>query len=471
MTPEDLTENSLSQPGAGAGEGSWTRTNSAPEEPKAIYHDQEFPLYSLQNCGSRLSQELFSHNSRAVAPIAIADTAESHMTSEDSSEELRHPRLTNNANYKPPLNSTPQHDPILSKICEKYRITPILYTALFNDNPNDRHFILNLEKDLIEFIKAPASDSWRLNPLNSYYRLLTHQIAEYYTLGHILLKDACSMVIFKNNTSMVNNSKPIAADGLSVPSIGGESEQNAVEKLNRPKLADLPNELGEAYFSNSGPAVKKEEKKFKIMRKGSNVDPLASNVDALAEAPSTSSADPGLSKEERYQRARERIFENGDEEEEEEEEDREELNGNDSGYPMYPFQPSFYYPPQIPPHTAPVGQSKQFQYPPMVPPQFAYYPAAYSGYGYAYDTRPKRNGRRGSGRGGKPYYYYPQPPQTYPKNGSGGPQYYNGSGVLPGYPGLPVHPGSLPPYQADLERATEDIATLGIDSGQKHQSH
>ncbi|ODV93833.1 hypothetical protein PACTADRAFT_45938, partial [Pachysolen tannophilus NRRL Y-2460] len=81
--------------------------------------------------------------------------------------------------------------------CEKYEITPILYRALFNGNPKDRYFILRLERDLHDFILSINNESWRLQPLNSYYRLLVHQIAAYYKMGHILLKDGASMVIFK----------------------------------------------------------------------------------------------------------------------------------------------------------------------------------------------------------------------------------------------------------------------------------
>ncbi|ODV76345.1 Rbs1p CYBJADRAFT_118103, partial [Cyberlindnera jadinii NRRL Y-1542] len=51
--------------------------------------------------------------------------------------------------------------------------------------PRDRTFIVKLEKDLQSFIMS-NTDSYLLAPMNSYYRLITHQTAEYYCLGHTL---------------------------------------------------------------------------------------------------------------------------------------------------------------------------------------------------------------------------------------------------------------------------------------------
>ncbi|AOA61042.1 hypothetical protein PP7435_CHR1-0624 [Komagataella phaffii CBS 7435] len=150
------------------------------------------------------------------------------MTIDDQKQKIKEP--DNHTNVPP----RKEDDDELTSICEKYEITPILYVSLFNENPNDRFFILKLEKDIVDFINTPAVESWKLNPLNSYYRLLTHQIAGYYNLGHILSKDGSSMVIFKKNTSKVNTEE------------NSKNKQKAIspeERLSKTRLSNIPNEL------------------------------------------------------------------------------------------------------------------------------------------------------------------------------------------------------------------------------------
>lgn len=100
---------------------------------------------------------------------------------------------------------------LIQRISQRYNVPEILVKALLEMNRNstshennDRSFILNLEEEIISFIKAPNVDSWKMVPLNSYYRLLTHKISEYYQLGHILSNDGFSMVLYKKNTSLIN---------------------------------------------------------------------------------------------------------------------------------------------------------------------------------------------------------------------------------------------------------------------------
>lgn len=100
---------------------------------------------------------------------------------------------------------------LIKKISVHFNVPEILVKALLemnrNSTPhdnNDRTFILDLEEEIINFIRLPNVDSWKMVPLNSYYRLLTHKISEYYQLGHILSNDGFSMVLFKKNTSLIN---------------------------------------------------------------------------------------------------------------------------------------------------------------------------------------------------------------------------------------------------------------------------
>ncbi|GMG33133.1 unnamed protein product [Ambrosiozyma monospora] len=115
---------------------------------------------------------------------------------------------------------------IIKLLSSHYSIPEILIKSLFNLNgrssnvtpmqqipggqqqqqtvSDDKCFIENLESEIIGFIVKPNVDSWKLTPLNSYYRLLTHKVSEYYNLGHILSNDGYSMVLYKINTSLVN---------------------------------------------------------------------------------------------------------------------------------------------------------------------------------------------------------------------------------------------------------------------------
>lgn len=150
------------------------------------------------------------------------------------------------------------NDPVdmLRELCTHYAVPEILIKSLFDLNTrnrsdgsltrsNDREFILNLEAEIIEFIMKPNVDSWKLTPLNSYYRLLTHKLAEYYNLGHILSNDGYSMVLFKINTSLINaddetkKKAKFDQEGNIRPLDFRNLKFDPKEKLNRVKLAEL----------------------------------------------------------------------------------------------------------------------------------------------------------------------------------------------------------------------------------------
>lgn len=130
-------------------------------------------------------------------PVAITDAAtaaDAQSTSDNKSpnDENPQPETPNNQEQQGDENAntfaTPsnQRHPIISQV---------LKNALYSGK--DRMFILSLEQDLISFINSNV-DSYLLRPMNSYYRLLTHQTAEYYALGHSLHNDGISILVFKN---------------------------------------------------------------------------------------------------------------------------------------------------------------------------------------------------------------------------------------------------------------------------------
>ncbi|CAI4910071.1 ANL_HP_G0186950.mRNA.1.CDS.1 [Saccharomyces cerevisiae] len=75
-------------------------------------------------------------------------------------------------------------------------LTPAMETGLFQ-KPQDRIFIIELENSIVSFINS-NTESFQLRPMNSYYRLLSHQIAEYHNLNHVLARtqDSC-VILFK----------------------------------------------------------------------------------------------------------------------------------------------------------------------------------------------------------------------------------------------------------------------------------
>lgn len=81
---------------------------------------------------------------------------------------------------------------------DELSLSPAMRTALFQ-KPHDRQFIIDLENSILSFIESNA-ESYQLRPMNSYYRLLSHQVAEFHDLKHALARahDNC-VIIFKGN--------------------------------------------------------------------------------------------------------------------------------------------------------------------------------------------------------------------------------------------------------------------------------
>ena len=53
------------------------------------------------------------------------------------------------------------------------------------NSPKDRLFVLKIEQDFIDFIKSSKEIELQLPSTNTFYRLLSHKLAEYYLLGHV----------------------------------------------------------------------------------------------------------------------------------------------------------------------------------------------------------------------------------------------------------------------------------------------
>lgn len=94
--------------------------------------------------------------------------------------------------------AVPYDEKIVRTYQETYCLSGSLFSALFSTK--DRSFVLKLEKSLMDFMESNVN-SYKLNPMNSYCRLLAHNIAEYHGLKHILANDSISVVVFKKFNS------------------------------------------------------------------------------------------------------------------------------------------------------------------------------------------------------------------------------------------------------------------------------
>ncbi|TVY38651.1 R3H domain-containing protein, partial [Lachnellula occidentalis] len=162
-----------------------------------------------------------------------------------------------------------------------YRQTPDEKLLEALESPKDRIFLLRLEKDVIEFVKDSKDPFIDLPPCNSFCRMLTHKLADYYHMTHQVDAVAGAVRIFRTPFCRL----PPSLTSISNPPTSGNTPPPTM------------------------PAMK-------IMRRGGDGDAGQSPSKATSETGSDGkekalSAKEKLSREEReaaYNRARERIF-------------------------------------------------------------------------------------------------------------------------------------------------------------------
>lgn len=161
------------------------------------------------------------------------------------------------------------------------------------ESPRDRLFVLKLEQDFIDFVKDSNENELFLPNCNTFYRMLTHRLADYYLLGHVVDDSLTAVKISKTAYCRI----PPPLSGLPIPS----------KIANTPPI-DLPAR--------------------KIMRRGDEVK-SGTNTGANSEGPSKTTSEAGgasgsdggndaenkdksaMTREERearYKEARQRIF-------------------------------------------------------------------------------------------------------------------------------------------------------------------
>ncbi|GJN70839.1 hypothetical protein PLICBS_004899 [Purpureocillium lilacinum] len=156
-------------------------------------------------------------------------------------------------------------------------------------SPRDRYFLLRLEKDVIDFVQDSKEPYMDLPPSNSFCRMLTHKLADYYHMTHSFEPHIGSVRIFRTPFCRVP------------PSLATMAPQPSASASSTPPPAVLPK---------------------KIMRRGQ--DNEGGPISASASKPTSESGSDGkdgkdkqpvakekMSREEReemYKLARERIF-------------------------------------------------------------------------------------------------------------------------------------------------------------------
>ncbi|KAI9673298.1 MAG: hypothetical protein M1829_004363 [Trizodia sp. TS-e1964] len=86
------------------------------------------------------------------------------------------------------------------------------------ETPKDRLFLLRLEQEMIEFVKVSKQDTLDLPPCNSFYRLLTHKLADYYLLTHYVDNSVNAVRLWRTpfsrlRTPLTMISKPSTSSG------------------------------------------------------------------------------------------------------------------------------------------------------------------------------------------------------------------------------------------------------------------
>lgn len=223
---------------------------------------------------------------------------------------------------------------------EELGLTPAMLTALFK-RPHDRQFVIDMESSVLNFIDS-SQNSLELRPMNSYYRLLSHQIAEYHHLRHVIARnnESCVILFKVEETQKHRGQKPMLKDleplfvNESSPEEGVPSTLTPTQQQEQEQEQDQ-----EQPTSSSGSG-----KKFKILKREKSKEDNSTTVNesssqedlpisetretSLLESNNSSSSvvleEERLKKEEQYNQIRQNLFEsqgngkgNGADEEEE----------------------------------------------------------------------------------------------------------------------------------------------------------
>ncbi|UKZ91972.1 uncharacterized protein TrAFT101_006939 [Trichoderma asperellum] len=157
--------------------------------------------------------------------------------------------------------------------------------------PRDRLFLLRLEKDVIDFVQDSKEPYMDLPPSNSFCRMLTHKLADYYHMTHSFEPHIGSVRIFRTPFCRVP------------PSLATMIPQTTVSTSSTPPPAVLPRKImrrGQDEEGGSGSA-------------GASKTTSENGSDSKDKQPLISQKLSREEREEMYKLARQRIFGNSEE--------------------------------------------------------------------------------------------------------------------------------------------------------------
>lgn len=113
-------------------------------------------------------------------------------------------------------------------------VDPVLEQALFD--PKLRMFILRREQAILHLLSTPQVQSMELDPMNGYFRLLSHKVADFYQIGHSSTGDAGTVIYYKLHDQSELTLPPVHLADLSPPaSLSQEPQlQDSLENTSQP---------------------------------------------------------------------------------------------------------------------------------------------------------------------------------------------------------------------------------------------
>ncbi|KAK5163414.1 hypothetical protein LTR04_002561 [Oleoguttula sp. CCFEE 6159] len=181
--------------------------------------------------------------------------------------------------------------------------------------PQERLWVLKLEQDIVDFLNSSKESSLELPQCNSFYRLLAHRLADYYSLGHIVDPSLTAVRLYKIpphslpppissffNASTMNTPPPVVTAKKIMRrggEIGGSGSNTAANSQGASKTtSDAGGESGsDEGQKNKGPQTREERQaKYNEVRQrifGDMEDSETADVTNEAKDPSRSSSAGG----------------------------------------------------------------------------------------------------------------------------------------------------------------------------------
>ncbi|KAG5979495.1 hypothetical protein E4U55_005101 [Claviceps digitariae] len=251
----------------------------------AAEDDDAFSIRGSLVAGSRMSSDV-AFRSKGVLSADSTDRRAAQISMVSSPHGIPTPPTASSdrvpaLNTTTPLSADGGSPDALNGI---YRQAPDEKLLIALATARDRLFLLRLEKDVIDFVQDSKEPYMDLPPSNSFCRMLTHKLADYYHMTHSYEPHIGSVRIFRTPFCRVP------------PSLANMAPPPDVSASSTPPPAILPR---------------------KIMRRGQDGDGLMSVNGSKPGSESGSEAKDKLAasqkpsreqREEMYKRARERIF-------------------------------------------------------------------------------------------------------------------------------------------------------------------